>query len=263
MDHDKETVAPYLGREYSVEPPLSDLPKPEGQLAIRSTRGVTASKSGSRTDSTSHSRPSTWSWASGDCVVGAEHAYTGSKFGTTKRHHVLSDVGSYHISVLRGSVIEDPLHKIVPILIAGNVNQRDASAITTALADTVQVAAEKVSSSNLEAFLNHLGSKLISAVLGCVANNMVNGSAAVGRSAMFANVLDAPVSKLPVSDNVDVGKNFLDARPLQQISTRKIFVMDTLFSPCPLPGNSRRYFERPSFQFRPEQPRATYLEGLR
>lgn len=44
---------------------------------------------------------------------------------------------------------------------------------------------------------------------------MVNGSTTVGGASMFADMLDAPVSKLPVSDNVDVGEYFLDARTLE------------------------------------------------
>lgn len=44
---------------------------------------------------------------------------------------------------------------------------------------------------------------------------MVDGTAAVGRGAVLANVLDAPVAKLPVSNNVDVGEDFLDAGSLQ------------------------------------------------
>lgn len=44
---------------------------------------------------------------------------------------------------------------------------------------------------------------------------MVNGSASIRRSAMFTNMLDAPVSKLAVSNNINVGKNFLNARTLR------------------------------------------------
>ena len=35
---------------------------------------------------------------------------------------------------------------------------------------------------------------------------------------MLADVLDAPVAKLPVSNNINVGENFLDARSLQRIT---------------------------------------------
>ena len=206
------------------ESPLSNLLGLADQLAIRSTSAVTTSKSGARAHPASHSRPNAWTWASGDCVVRAEHAHTGAKFGATEGHHVLSDVGSYHLSVLRSSVVENPLHKVVPILVAGDVNQRDASAIATTLADTVKIPAKKVSASNLQAFLNYLGGKLIGAVLSRVANDVVNGTATVRRTAMFADVLNTPVPKLPVSDNVNVGKDFLDARTLRPVRSRESFV---------------------------------------
>lgn len=43
---------------------------------------------------------------------------------------------------------------------------------------------------------------------------MVNGAAAVRRGAVFANVLNAPIAELTMSDDVDVGEDFLNARAL-------------------------------------------------
>lgn len=43
---------------------------------------------------------------------------------------------------------------------------------------------------------------------------MVDGTAAVGRRAMLADMLDAPVAELAMGDNVDVGKDLFNARTL-------------------------------------------------
>ena len=40
---------------------------------------------------------------------------------------------------------------------------------------------------------------------------MVNGTAAIARSAVLADVLDAPIPKLTMGDNINVSKNLLDA----------------------------------------------------
>lgn len=124
---------------------------------------------------------------------------------------MLPDVSSNHVSVLGIGMGQDVLNEIVAVLVAGNVNQGDARTVETTLADSVKVAAKKLGASDLEAFLNDLGSELIHGILRSVSNDMINGTAAVRRSTMFANVLDAPVPKLAVRDDVDVGKDFLDA----------------------------------------------------
>lgn len=124
---------------------------------------------------------------------------------------MLPDVSSNHVSVLGVGMGQDVLNEIVAVLVAGNVDQGNARTVETTLADSVKVAAKKLGASDLEAFLNDLGSELIHGILRSVSNDMVNGTAAVRRSTMFANVLDAPVPKLAVRDDVDVGKDFLDA----------------------------------------------------
>lgn len=43
---------------------------------------------------------------------------------------------------------------------------------------------------------------------------MVDGTAAVLRSAVLTDVLDAPVAKLAMGDNVNVGKDLLNAGTL-------------------------------------------------
>lgn len=127
---------------------------------------------------------------------------------------MLADVSSDHVSVLGIGVGQDVLNEIITILVAGNVNQWNTRTVKTTLADSVKVAAKKLGASDLEAFLNDLGSELIHGILRSVPNDMINGTAAVRRGTMLANVLDAPVAKLTVRHDVDVGKDFLDARAL-------------------------------------------------
>lgn len=124
---------------------------------------------------------------------------------------MLADVCSDHVSVLGIGMGQDVLNEIIAILVAGNVDQRNARTVETTLADSVKVAAKKLRASDLEAFLNDLGSELIHGVLGGVSNDMINGTAAVRRGTMLADMLDAPVAKLAVRHNIDVGKDFLDA----------------------------------------------------
>ena len=49
---------------------------------------------------------------------------------------------------------------------------------------------------------------------------MINGTTAISWSAMLANMLDAPVSKLAVSDNINVGKYLFDTGTLAKLLVR-------------------------------------------
>jgi hypothetical protein len=147
-------------------------------------------------------------------MVGAEHSDSGTKLGSTKGDHVLPDVSSNDFAMLRGGIVQDPLDEVVSVLIARDVNQGDAGTITTSFADSVEVAAQELSTTNLETLLNHLRGELIGAVLGSVANDMVDCPATVGRSAVLADVLDAPVSELAMGNNVNVGEDLLDTGAL-------------------------------------------------
>lgn len=129
---------------------------------------------------------------------------------------MLSDMSGHYLAMLGSCIVENPLNQVVAILVAGNINKWNSSAVTAALADAIKITTKKFSTPNLEAFLNNFGSELISAVLCCIPNNMVNGAAPVGRRTMLADVLNAPVSKLAVGHNVDVGKDFFDARSLKK-----------------------------------------------
>lgn len=110
---------------------------------------------------------------------------------------------------------QDVLDQVVAVLVAGDVDQRDARTVRTAFADAVQVAREELRSSDLEALLNDLGRELIHAVLGRVADDVVDGTAAIGGSAMLADVLDAPVAELTMGDDVDVCQDLLNAGTLR------------------------------------------------
>lgn len=50
--------------------------------------------------------------------IATKHPNTRSELASAQRDHVLSDVGSNLLSVLEGSMLQDPLDKIVPVLIA-------------------------------------------------------------------------------------------------------------------------------------------------
>jgi hypothetical protein len=82
------------------------------------------------------------------------------------------------------------------------------------LANSIKVSTEELSVPNLEALLHHLGGKLIGAIFCCVSNNVIDGSAAVRGASMFAYMLDAPVSKLAVSHDVNIGEDFFDTGTL-------------------------------------------------
>ena len=98
------------------------------------------------------------------------------------------------------------------------VDERHARAIGTSLADTIQVPVQKLATTNLEAFLDDLGGILVHAILCTEAEDVVNGATTVGGRAMLADVLNAPVAELAVSNNVDAGQDLIDARTLLQFS---------------------------------------------
>jgi hypothetical protein len=58
---------------------------------------------------------------------------------------------------------------------------------------------------------------LVHAVLGSISNDMFNGPATISWGTMLADVLNAPIAKLAMGDNVDACKNFLNARALTEL----------------------------------------------
>ena len=169
---------------------------------------------GARTHTGTHGGTDTRARARRNSVVGAEHANAGAKLGSAERDHMLANMGSYNLTVLRVGMSQDVLDEIIAVLVAGDINQRNARAVDSTLAHTIEVSAEKLRATNLQTLLDNLGGKLVHAVFSRVPNHMVDGAAAVSRGAMLADVLDAPVSKLAMRNNVDVGQDFLDTGTL-------------------------------------------------
>lgn len=148
-------------------------------------------------------------------MVGAEHTDPGTKLGAAERDHVLADMGGDNLAVLGSRMGQDVLNEVVAVLVAGNVDQRDPGTVDAAFADAVQVAGKEIGAANLQTLLNNLGGKLVHAVLGSITDHMVDRPAAVCRGTVFANVLNAPVAKLSVGHNINVGQDLLNAGTLQ------------------------------------------------
>jgi len=129
---------------------------------------------------------------------------------------MLTNVRGYDLPVLRVGVLKDVLNKVVTILITGNVDQWNAWTVKTTLANTIKVTTKKVNTTNFEAFLNDLGGKLIHAILGGISNDMINCTAAISRSAMLADMLNAPIAKLAMSNDINALEDFLNAWTLTQ-----------------------------------------------
>jgi hypothetical protein len=89
----------------------------------------------------------------------------------------------------------------------------------TALTNTFKIPIEEFVATNLQAFLDDLGCKLVHAVLDRVAKNVVDGTATISRSTVFADMLDAPVPELAMSNHVNACKNLINAWTLYRISS--------------------------------------------
>jgi hypothetical protein len=101
------------------------------------------------------------------------------------------------------------------------INQRHARTVGATLTDTLQIAVEELVTTNLETLLNDLGSILINAIVGSEAKNMVDGPGTISWGAMLADMLDAPIAKLAMGDDVNAGEDLVDAGPLETgVSTR-------------------------------------------
>lgn len=90
------------------------------------------------------------------------------------------------------------------------VDQRHAGTVSASLADTIKVTVKELNAADLQALLNHLGCELIHAVLGCEAEDVIDGTSAVWRRAVLADMLDAPIAELAMGDDINAGKDFID-----------------------------------------------------
>jgi hypothetical protein len=113
---------------------------------------------------------------------------------------------------------ENILDEVVTVLITGDVDQWDSRTVKATLADTVKVTTKEINTTDLEALLNDLGGELVHTVFGSIANDMVDGTAAISWGTMLTDVLDAPVAKLAMSHDVDATENLLDARALMFVN---------------------------------------------
>lgn len=127
---------------------------------------------------------------------------------------MLADVSRHNITLLRAGVGQDVLNQVVSVLVAGDVDQRDPGTIDPTLAHAVEVAGQEIDATDLETLFHNLGGVLIHAVLGCESDDMINRTASILWSTMLAYVLNAPVAKLAMGDDVDAGKDLFDAGPL-------------------------------------------------
>lgn len=59
---------------------------------------------------------------------------------------------------------------------------------------------------------------MVHAVFGREAEDVVNGAAPIGRGTMLADMLDAPIAELAMSNDIDTSKNLVDARTLPSVS---------------------------------------------
>lgn len=69
---------------------------------------------------------------------------------------MLPNMGGDHLSMLRRSVVENPLDQVVAILIARNIDQGNTGAVSATFADAIKVATKKICAANLETFLDDL-----------------------------------------------------------------------------------------------------------
>lgn len=148
-------------------------------------------------------------------MVSAEHADAGAKLGAAERHHVLPDMGCNDLAMLRGRMGQYVLDEVIAVLVAGDVDQGNSGAVNAAFTDAVQISAKEVGAANLQALLDNFGGELIHAVLRSIANDVVDRPAAVRWSTVLTDVLDTPISKLAMGDDVDIGQDLLNAGALQ------------------------------------------------
>lgn len=168
-------------------------------------------------------------WRTRACGVGwvaAQHSDTRPILGATKGDHVLTDVSSDDLTALRIGVGEDVLNKIVAELVTGNVDERHARAVRTSLAHDIEVAVKEVGAADLQTLLNNFGGKLVHAVLCGETQDVVDSTVAVRKSTVLADVLDAPVAELAVSDDINTGKDLADTRTFVLIETVLEDVLD-------------------------------------
>lgn len=98
------------------------------------------------------------------------------------------------------------------------VDQGHAHAILTRLANDVEIAVNEVVDVDLKALLDDLGGVLMEGIVLGMSKDMVDSRRLVGRGAVLADVLDAPVAELALADGVNVREHFVDTGALSPFS---------------------------------------------
>ena len=94
---------------------------------------------------------------------------------------MLADVDCNPLSLMMVGIHQNPLYQIVAVLVAGNINQRNARSIRVGGSDDAKVALEELNAANLQALLYNLGGKLIDTVTVGITKDVVDDSALVWR----------------------------------------------------------------------------------
>lgn len=127
-----------------------------------------------------------------------------------------ADMTGDSLFVVIARVGQNPLNQVVAVLVAGDVDEGEAGAAHAVVTNSIKIPSEELRASNLQAFLNYLRGILVRAVLRRKPDNVINSSTSIARGTMLTNVLDTPIAKLAVSDDVDIGKDFLNAWALSK-----------------------------------------------
>lgn len=92
---------------------------------------------------------------------------------------MLANVGRDYLTTLRISVGEDVLDEVVAELVASDVDEGHARTVRMGLAHTVEIAIQKLRTTDLQALLDHLGGKLIHAVFVSKTENVIDGESTI------------------------------------------------------------------------------------
>lgn len=96
------------------------------------------------------------------------------------------------------------------------IDQRHARAVRTASANTGKITVKELSTTNFKTFFNNLRSELVHAIISGPHEDMLDGTVLVMWSSVLTDVLDAPIAKLAVGEEINFCKNFLNSRALRR-----------------------------------------------
>lgn len=136
----------------------------------------------------------------GTCSEFTEYDWPQARAGALQHSSRPTESDSCHTDLpqLEAFVSTIPIeqHKCLPL----TVDQWHPRSISATSAHMVEVPVQELGATDFQTFLNNLRGKLIHAVIHSMVEDMLNRTALVMGSAMLANVLDAPVAKLAMSE---------------------------------------------------------------